>query len=276
MAWSRPSSRSHRRPSSAAAAASWPGSVTSISRTSPSAGSLRAVRRVSESPRPAPLSTTSAPSCWADRATAKASEASVSTPVTRMRFPSRSPMRRQGTAAPGRAGSMRPAVRWSRGSTVRGPGGGVPKVWPMRIGILGGTGPAGRGLAVRLAAAGDEVVLGSRDADRAAGVAAGLVEAWPDHALAVTGRVQRGLRRRRPGRHGHPVGRRRGHRQAPRRCAGRQGRGVDGQRPGQGGPGVPRPHAAPRLGGRHPPGRAARSRWCPPRSTTCPPPRWRS
>jgi len=57
----------------------------------------------------------------------------------------------------------------------------------MRIGILGGTGPAGRGLAVRLAAAGDEVVLGSRDAERAAGVAAGLVEAWPDRSLAVTG-----------------------------------------------------------------------------------------
>ena len=57
----------------------------------------------------------------------------------------------------------------------------------MRIGILGGTGPAGRGLAVRLAAAGDEVVLGSRDAERAADVAAGLVEAWPDRSLAVTG-----------------------------------------------------------------------------------------
>ncbi|MGD0881017.1 MAG: NADPH-dependent F420 reductase [Acidimicrobiales bacterium] len=57
----------------------------------------------------------------------------------------------------------------------------------MRIGILGGTGPAGRGLAVRLAAAGDQVVLGSRDADRAAGVAAGLIEAWPDRPLAVTG-----------------------------------------------------------------------------------------
>ena len=57
----------------------------------------------------------------------------------------------------------------------------------MRIGILGGTGPAGRGLAVRLAAAGDEVVLGSRDAERATGLAAGLVEAWPDHVLAITG-----------------------------------------------------------------------------------------
>ncbi len=57
----------------------------------------------------------------------------------------------------------------------------------MRIGILGGTGPAGRGLAVRLAAAGDDVVLGSRDAERAAGVAAGLVRAWPAHTLAITG-----------------------------------------------------------------------------------------
>jgi 8-hydroxy-5-deazaflavin:NADPH oxidoreductase len=57
----------------------------------------------------------------------------------------------------------------------------------MRIGILGGTGPAGRGLAVRLAAAGDDVVLGSRDAERAAGVATDLVGRWPDRSLAVTG-----------------------------------------------------------------------------------------
>jgi len=57
----------------------------------------------------------------------------------------------------------------------------------MRIGILGGTGPAGRGLAVRLAAAGDEVVIGSRDAERATSIATGLRDAWPEHALAVTG-----------------------------------------------------------------------------------------
>ena len=63
--------------------------------------------------------------------------------------------------------------------------GAVPKVWPMRIGILGGTGPAGRGLAVRLAAAGDEVVLGSRDAERAVGHggrpgrARGPITRWP-------------------------------------------------------------------------------------------------
>lgn len=36
------------------------------------------------------------------------------------------------------------------------------------VGILGGTGPQGRGLARRLATAGHPVILGSRDADRAA------------------------------------------------------------------------------------------------------------
>ena len=40
------------------------------------------------------------------------------------------------------------------------------------VGELGGTGPQGRGLAVRLAAAGQRILLGSRDADRAAEVAA--------------------------------------------------------------------------------------------------------
>jgi 8-hydroxy-5-deazaflavin:NADPH oxidoreductase len=43
------------------------------------------------------------------------------------------------------------------------------------IGILGGTGPAGRGLAVRLAHAGYVVVIGSRDAARADEVATALV-----------------------------------------------------------------------------------------------------
>lgn len=40
------------------------------------------------------------------------------------------------------------------------------------IGILGGTGPQGRGLARRFAAAGYQVRIGSRDADRAAAIAA--------------------------------------------------------------------------------------------------------
>lgn len=42
------------------------------------------------------------------------------------------------------------------------------------VGILGGTGPAGRGVAMRLASGGHDVVIGSRDATRARDVAATL------------------------------------------------------------------------------------------------------
>jgi 8-hydroxy-5-deazaflavin:NADPH oxidoreductase len=42
------------------------------------------------------------------------------------------------------------------------------------VGILGGTGPEGRGLATRLAAAGNPVIIGSRSEQRAADAAAGL------------------------------------------------------------------------------------------------------
>ena len=45
----------------------------------------------------------------------------------------------------------------------------------LTIGLLGGTGPQGRGLALRLALAGHRVLLGSRDAERAAGIVADLV-----------------------------------------------------------------------------------------------------
>lgn len=47
----------------------------------------------------------------------------------------------------------------------------------MRVGILGGTGPQGRGLGRRFAMAGHEVLLGSRDASRAQETAAALTEA---------------------------------------------------------------------------------------------------
>jgi NADPH-dependent F420 reductase len=57
----------------------------------------------------------------------------------------------------------------------------------MHVGILGGTGPAGRGVAVRLADAGIRVTLGSRDAERAAGVADGLTAARPGLAAEIDG-----------------------------------------------------------------------------------------
>lgn len=44
----------------------------------------------------------------------------------------------------------------------------------LRIGVLGGTGEQGRGLARRFAVAGHEVTLGSRDADRASAIAQDL------------------------------------------------------------------------------------------------------
>ena len=62
----------------------------------------------------------------------------------------------------------------------------------VRIGILGGTGPQGRGLGRRFAMAGHEVLLGSRDAGRAAQAAAELADRRE--------RLRRGQRRRRPGR----------------------------------------------------------------------------
>lgn len=55
------------------------------------------------------------------------------------------------------------------------------------VGILGGTGPAGRGLAARLGAAGIAVTIGSRDGARAADVAAGVVGRWPARGLPIGG-----------------------------------------------------------------------------------------
>ena len=48
----------------------------------------------------------------------------------------------------------------------------------MQIGVLGATGPAGRGLAARLASLGHDVILGSREHDRAAAVVAELAGDW--------------------------------------------------------------------------------------------------
>jgi 8-hydroxy-5-deazaflavin:NADPH oxidoreductase len=50
----------------------------------------------------------------------------------------------------------------------------------MRIGILGGTGPAGSGLAARLASVGYPSVIGSRSKYRAMEARDELLERWPD------------------------------------------------------------------------------------------------
>lgn len=55
----------------------------------------------------------------------------------------------------------------------------------MSIAVLGGTGPQGRGLALRWAVAGEQIVIGSRDPQRAAGVASEL-----GHGITGTGNFE--------------------------------------------------------------------------------------
>ena len=55
----------------------------------------------------------------------------------------------------------------------------------MHIGVLGGTGPAGQGLALRLAAAGFTVTVGSRSTERAEEICAKCQSDWPDRELAI-------------------------------------------------------------------------------------------
>lgn len=63
---------------------------------------------------------------------------------------------------------------------------GVCEAAGMQIGVLGGTGPAGKGVAVRLAAAGHMVVLGSRDHERAAAVVEELRQRWGARVATLT------------------------------------------------------------------------------------------
>ena len=55
----------------------------------------------------------------------------------------------------------------------------------MEIGVLGATGPAGKGLVARLASGGDEVIAGSRDAAKSAAVVDALREKWGDRVATL-------------------------------------------------------------------------------------------
>ena len=55
----------------------------------------------------------------------------------------------------------------------------------MKIAVLGGTGPAGSGLAARLASVGYDVILGSRSKYKAMEVVDGILALWPDRALPL-------------------------------------------------------------------------------------------
>lgn len=56
----------------------------------------------------------------------------------------------------------------------------------MKIGVLGATGPAGRGLAARLADCGHDVLAGSRDRARAGTVVDELRERWGERVAGIT------------------------------------------------------------------------------------------
>ena len=53
----------------------------------------------------------------------------------------------------------------------------------MRIGVIGGTGPAGQAVAVQFAGIGEEVVVGSRAMERAEETVAELKQKWSDRDL---------------------------------------------------------------------------------------------
>ncbi|MFM7069333.1 MAG: NADPH-dependent F420 reductase [Actinomycetes bacterium] len=55
----------------------------------------------------------------------------------------------------------------------------------MQIGVLGATGPAGSGLATRLADVGYDVIMGSRSKYRALEVRDRIVAKWPDRKLSL-------------------------------------------------------------------------------------------
>ena len=57
----------------------------------------------------------------------------------------------------------------------------------MRVGILGGTGPAGKALAARLASAGVDVLIGSRSRERGEAMCQELRDRWPGRELSLAG-----------------------------------------------------------------------------------------
>jgi NADPH-dependent F420 reductase len=57
----------------------------------------------------------------------------------------------------------------------------------MLVGILGGTGPAGRAVGTRLSAGGHRVVLGSRTKERGEEIAAEVTATWPAFRLDIVG-----------------------------------------------------------------------------------------
>ena len=136
---------------------------------------MRAVRWVSDRPRPAPVRITSAPCSCAQLGHAE----------------------REGGVGEDAGDEDALAVEEGHGPETATPSrcydgspdciavGSAATVSPMRIGILGGTGPAGSALAARLASVGFETVIGSRSKYRAMEVVDGLLAQWAGRELTI-------------------------------------------------------------------------------------------
>ena len=144
----------------------------------------------------------------------------------------------------------------------------------MRIGVLGATGPAGRGLAVRLASVGYEVVIGSRSKYRAMEVVDGLHERWPDRDLPIEAADNEGAAAADVVVIATPWDAAAATAESVADALAGKVVISHGQRPGQGRPRVPAPRPAPGLGGGQRPGRGAPVAAWPPPSTTCRPRSW--
>ena len=147
----------------------------------------------------------------------------------------------------------------------------------MRIGILGATGPAGRGLAARLASVGHEVLFGSRAVDKARAAVTELEKEWGDRVAGPPDRVRQRVGVRRAHRDPRGAGRRCDpDRAGARGAAAGQDRRVDGEQPREARQRVQRGAAAARVGRRGDPGAALALAGRAPRSTSCPRPSSRS
>ena len=133
----------------------------------------------------------------------------------------------------------------------------------MHIGVLGGTGPAGQGLALRLASVGSTVTVGSRSQERAAEICAKLCGQWPDRDLPISPGDNAAAARGRPGRGGHAVGGG-GADRRPRSAEALAGKVV-----------VSMANALTRVGNEFVPLIPPRGRWPPGSRPQCPAPWWR-
>ena len=251
MACSTPSTRPQWSATASRTASACAASVTSSSNTGISSppGSLRAVRLVRLSPRPAPVSTRSAPSWRATRATAYASDASVSTPVTTMFLPSRRPIVCDRSPSGRVCKARRHAHRHPRRHRAR---------------LVAVSPPASRASATRRSSARARSTGRWRPGTRSssAGPTSASVLQYGDNPTAADGRP-RGDR--------HAVGLGGDDGAGARDGDEGQDRRVDGQRPRPRRWRVPAARAAARLGGRPRPGRRARRATSSPPSTTCRP-----